>query len=397
MLSRDSSGRIFTKNFMAVALINFLIMLAYYLLFVVTGPYAQERFMASPSTGGLIAGLMVLGSFIGRFLSGYFIGVVGARKALLAGILIYCAGMAMYVPAGSLPVFFIARLVSGIGVGCINTVTGTVIAHILPERRRGLGISYFSLSSIIALALGPFLGLLMQKFTTFQTMFLCCLAGGAISLAVAFFLSLGRELPVTAKAGETSLLNMSNYLDSRVVLFGIFAMVVGTSYGTIQAFMSKFAEEINQVDSASMFFLMYAAAVFVTRPYTGKIFDTQGEHRVFYPALALLTMGLLILSLASSGLMMLLAGLLVGAGFGNILSIGHAVSLKLVPRHRFAQATSTFYVLLDCGVGFGPYVLGFLVPFVGYQGMFFVSTFTALIGIPLYYFLHARRRFVAPE
>lgn len=382
---------------MAVALINILIMLAYYLLFVVTGPYAQERFMASPSTSGLIAGLMVLGSFIGRFLSGYFIGIVGARKALLTGIIIYCGGMAMYVPAGSLLIFFIVRLISGIGVGCINTVTGTVIAHILPEKRRGLGISYFSLSTVTALALGPFLGLLMQGTVSFQTMFLCCLAGGVISLVLALFLALDREIPVTAKVGETSLLNLSNYLDSRVALFGVFVMIVGASYGNVQAFMSGYAKEINQLDSASLFFLMYALAAFFTRPYTGKIFDMHGEHRVLYPALVLLTVGLLTLSLAASGLMVVLAGLLVGTGFGNILSIGQAVSLKLVPRRRFAQATSTFYVLLDCGIGFGPYVFGFLVPAVGYQGMFFVSTFTALASIPLYYFLHARRKFMAPE
>ncbi|MDL2209309.1 MFS transporter [Desulfovibrio sp. OttesenSCG-928-O18] len=397
MVSQGSGEKIFTKNFMAVAVINFLIMLAYYLLFVVTGPYVQERFLASPSTSGLVAGLMVLGSFLGRFLSGYFIGVFGARKSLLTGILIYCAGMAMYVPAGSLLVFFIVRLISGIGIGCINTVTGTVIAHILPEKRRGLGISYFSLSTVIALALGPFLGLLMQNYTTFQVMFLCCLAGGLISLAVALFLSLDKEVPATAKVGETSLLNMNNYLDSRVVLFGIFVMIVGASYGNVQAFMSGYAKEINMVDSASMFFLVYALTVFLTRPYTGKVFDMHGEHRVFYPALVLLTLGLLTLSFATSTFMMIVAGAFVGAGFGNILSIGQAVSLKLVPRHRFAQATSTFYVLLDCGVGFGPYFFGFLVPVVGYQGMFFVSTFTALVGIPLYYFLHARRKFVAPE
>ena len=41
------------------------------------------------------------------------------------------------------------------------------------------------------------------------------------------------------------------------------------------------------------------------------------------------------------------AGLLLGVGFANFQSVGQAVSLSLVSRSRYAQATTTFYIFFD--------------------------------------------------
>ena len=61
---------------------------------------------------------------------------------------------------------------------------------------------------------------------------------------------------------------------------------------------------------------------------------------------------------------------MLGAGFGNFQSAGQAVSLSLVSRSRFAQATTTFYIFFDLGIGLGPYIFGFMVPAAGYGGMY---------------------------
>ncbi len=63
----------FTKDFLAVSGINFIYLLPHYILFVTSVPYAVERFNASASIGGLVAGVMVLGILVGRFFSGRLI------------------------------------------------------------------------------------------------------------------------------------------------------------------------------------------------------------------------------------------------------------------------------------------------------------------------------------
>ena len=392
MLDKPENQTIFNKNFFAAGAINLCIMTSYYLLFVVTSSYAETRFAASPSMAGLVAGLMVVGSFIGRFLCGRFVSLVGCKKVLIAGIIVFTAGMALYFVAFNLPLLILVRLISGIGVGSINTVTGTIIAYVLPDHKRGQGISYFSLSTIMALAFGPYLGMMMIRFTTYETMFTFCVAMGVLSFVCAGFLNFNEEVSAPdPNAKSISNFALSSYLDGRVYAFGIYMAVVGTAYGSTQSFMAKYAAGLDMEAAASYFFLIYAAAVFVSRPYTGKIFDTLGENRVLYPATVLLTTGLAVLGFTSAPWMLLLAGALIGAGFGNILSVGQAVSLKLVPRDRFAHATSTFYVLLDCGLGFGPYFYGFIVPAMGYAGLFKVTAAVVAASIPLYYFMHGRR------
>ena len=87
----------------------------------------------------------------------------------------------------------------------------------------------------------------------------------------------------------------------------------------------------------------------------------------------------------------LAAGLILGMGFGNFQSAGQAVSLSLVSKSRFAQATTTFFIFFDLGIGLGPYLFGFMIPAAGYDGMYQTLAFVVLGAVLLYYVLHGRR------
>ena len=135
---------------------------------------------------------------------------------------------------------------------------------------------------------------------------------------------------------------------------------------------------------------MYAAAALGTRPFSGHILDHYGENVVFYPALLLMALAMALLAVAETSASFLFAAFLLGVGFGNFQSAGQAVSLTLVTRSRFAQATTTFFLFFDLGIGLGPYLFGFLVPVAGYEGMFCGLAVTALVAACLYWFEHGR-------
>lgn len=60
----------------------------------------------------------------------------------------------------TLLVLDLVRLMHGIAYhGLSSTATGTIVANIIPASRRGEGIGYYMLSSTLATAIGPFLGL----------------------------------------------------------------------------------------------------------------------------------------------------------------------------------------------------------------------------------------------
>ena len=72
----------------------------------------------------------------------------------------------------------------------------------------------------------------------------------------------------------------------------------------------------------------------------------KGANYVMYPAFIILTVGMLLLGLAHNSIMLLVAGVLIGLGFGNMQSCTQAIAVKLTTPQRMGLATSTFLSFL---------------------------------------------------
>lgn len=383
---QNALGSIFNRSFNVVAIINLLVMTAYYMIFVTGTLHVREAYGASLSVAGFSSGIMVIGCLAGRFASGSLLSLFGCRVMLLAGLLLYAGSIGGLFLAGSLPLLFLQRLCTGLAVGVTGTATGTIIAYVVPREYHGLGISLFSMSTAIALAAGPFLGIALVHGSGYEAVVRAACLSALICLAV--FFALGTLPPMLKK--HRAMTDLYSYIDPRVVRFSLVALVACLGYGCVQAFLTSFAEERGLSDVASLFFLVYAAAALGTRPFSGHVLDHYGENVVFYPALLIMACSMVLLALSENGTMFLLSGVLLGIGFGNFQSAGQAVSLTLVTRSRFAQATTTFFLFFDLGIGLGPYLFGFLVPSFGYEGMFFALALVAVGAAVLYWFEHGR-------
>lgn len=62
----------------------------------------------------------------------------------------------------------------------------------------------------------------------------------------------------------------------------------------------------------------------------------------------------------------------------------------MVGRERYAQATSTFYIFFDLGIGAAPYLAGFVVPHTGYEGLYGLNGLLVLACILGYLALRAK-------
>ncbi|MFP3359975.1 MFS transporter, partial [Planococcus sp. SIMBA_143] len=93
------------------------------------------------------------------------------------------------------------------------------------------------------------------------------------------------------------------------------------------------------VEAASVFFVVYAVAILVSRPFTGRLMDAKGAKAVMLPAFVLFAAGLFLLSAAGNTMILLLSGVLIGLGFGNMQSVTQAIAVKAVPPERVGLAT----------------------------------------------------------
>lgn len=78
-------AKLWTKDFTIVSGVNFFVTLVFYLLIVIIGVYAVDEFHASTSQAGLVTGIFIVGSLIGRLLIGRFIESIGRRRTLIIG------------------------------------------------------------------------------------------------------------------------------------------------------------------------------------------------------------------------------------------------------------------------------------------------------------------------
>ncbi|MDM5312175.1 MFS transporter [Peribacillus frigoritolerans] len=386
----QSRTRLWTKDFVIVSSINFFITLIFYLLMVTLAIYAVNELDASTSEAGLISGIFIIGTLIGRLFIGRFIDSIGRKKTLFIGLIFFTLTTLLYFVDLGIGYLLVNRLIHGMAMGMASTATGTIVAQIIPPTRKGEGIGYYSMSATLATAIGPFIGLFMAQHTSFQVIFSFCLALGVISLITAFFLYVP-ALKVTAKVTESKGFKLSNFIEPKALPISIITLLLAFCYSSVLSFISFYAIEIDLVNTASFFFVVYAVAVLLSRPFSGPLMDRKGSNFIMYPAFIIFGVGLLLLSMTTNSFTLLAAGFLIGLGFGNMQSSSQAIAVKLTPPHRMGMATSTFFIMLDAGLGFGPYILGFIIPVTGYSTLYVILGVVVILTSVLYYFLHGKK------
>ncbi|MEC0347230.1 MFS transporter [Peribacillus frigoritolerans] len=386
----QSRTRLWTKDFVIVSSINFFITLIFYLLMVTLAIYAVNELDASTSEAGLISGIFIIGTLIGRLFIGRFIDSIGRKKTLFIGLIFFTLTTILYFVDLGIGFLLVNRLIHGMAMGMASTATGTIVAQIIPPTRKGEGIGYYSMSATLATAIGPFIGLYMAQHTSFQVIFSFCLALGIISLITAFLLYVP-ALKVTAKVTESKGFKLSNFIEPKALPISIITLLLAFCYSSVLSFISFYAIEIDLVNTASFFFVVYAVAVLLSRPFSGPLMDRKGSNFIMYPAFIIFGIGLLLLSMTTNSFTLLAAGFLIGLGFGNMQSSSQAIAVKLTPPHRMGMATSTFFIMLDAGLGFGPYILGFIIPLTGYSTLYVILGVLVILTSVLYYFLHGKK------
>lgn len=381
----NSVSKIWTKDFFILSAINFFLTLVYFLLNATITSYALNEFHATTGQSGFIAGIFIIGALLGRLLTGR---LVLSKKILIFGLVFFLATVLLYFFDFGLYFLILNRFLNGISVGIVTTVVGTVVALVIPNSRRGEGISYFAVSTALATGLGPFIGLLLSQNANYTLIFVFSLILGVVSLGISFNLNVPQVIS-QSNSDKKSL--FSNLIDLKTIPIAIIIFVSAFSFSSILSYLNLYAVEIDLVSTASFFFMMYTATVLISRPFTGRIVDKSGPNIIIYPAFILFGLGMTLLSFSGSSMMLLLAGVLVGLGFGNISSISQTVAISQATPQRVGLATATFMIFMDLGNGIGPSVLGLIIPVTGYRGMYQILAVVVFVSLILYYFLHGRK------
>lgn len=381
----ESKDKLFNKGFLSITLINFLVYLVYYLLMVIIAVVAQEKLGATLSQAGLASGIYVIGTLVARLYVGKKLEVLGRKQTLRVGIILYLITTLMYLYMPSIAILYVVRLLNGFFYGTVSTATNAIVTEYIPLSRRGEGINYYGLSTSLAAAIGPFLGMLLLHATSINFIVIMSSIILAFTVIGCFILNVNNMALNSDQRALADSWKINTFIDTKVVFIAAIAFIMGLAYSSVLSFLASYVETIDLVSISSFFFVVYALVITVTRPMAGRIFDRYGENSVMYPSYFFLAVGLFVLSITTSSWELLFSGALIGLGYGTFMSNGQAVSLHLEKDiSRIGVALSTYFVGLDLGIGVGPYLLGALRNFVDFKQMYLMTAALPIICAVLY-------------
>ncbi|MFI2753727.1 MFS transporter [Cellulomonas sp. P22] len=386
--------RLWTRDLVLASLANFFLAFVFYLLMTTMALYAIERFGASDTAGGLASSMFVLGSVIARLFAGNLSDLLGRRRILLIALVVFVVASVSYLPVNSmtdsLGLLLVVRAIHGMAFGVASTAAMAIAQSLIPHSRRAEGTGYFTLSTTLATAIGPALAVVLVHQSGYTALFVAGIVASALGMVTALLLH-APEKPLDAEhRARLRKFHPRDMLHVDVVPVATTMFVLAVCYSGVLTFLDSFADERGMQTGASLFFIAYAVVLFLARLVAGKIQDRRGDNIVVYTAIAAFAVGMLVLGLATSSFVVVVAGAFIGLGWGTLMSALQSVAAGLVPMQRMGVAISTHFFMLDLGIGLGPVALGALLNQLDFDQMYLVLAGVVVLSAVLYHLVHGR-------
>ncbi|MFA6128540.1 MAG: MFS transporter [Bacteroidales bacterium] len=371
---------LFTRNFIHLTLSVFLISTAFYFLMPTLPVYLQEVLHAGKQEVGLIIGTYTLAALLIRPISGFLLDSIGRKWIFLVSVILFSILFFLYPLAITLLPLLILRFLHGLNWGASTTAGFTLVVDFVPAEKRGRGISYFGLSFTIAMSIGPVIGLEVMGQDHFTALFM---VAGAVSLIGILMASL--IYYPDFKRPPNKLFSWKMLISKQSVPVAVNILILAASYGGVLTFITLYAKEKGLNEYTGWFFTIMAIGTALTRVFSGSLFDRYGPTWISVTSILSVSGGLLLLANAPILQFFLLAGFLIGVGFGVVFPTLQTMANNVVAPDRRGAANSTFLTGLDMGIGLGSVLTGALSQPMGFGWSFNAAAILALSG--LLYFL----------
>jgi len=370
-MQQEGNTQIWTKRFISLFLTNISVFFVFYGLVTTLPLYAIGELHQTDKEAGLLLSSFLLSAIIVRPFSGKLLDVFGKKKLLIIAIVGYFLCTILYLFIHPFGLLLGLRFIQGIFFSIITTAAGSLAADIVPASRKGAGLGYFTMSTNLAVVIGPFIGLLLIQYSSFNVLFIvmsiCVLAGGILAVTVNT-----DDLPKPEHQAKLTF-KFNDLFERKALPVAAIASLVAFSYASVLSFLSVYAQQKNLMAVASLFYAVFAAAMLITRPYTGKLYDTKGPQFVIIPGIISFAIGLILLANVSGPALFLISAIFVGFGYGAVTTSLQALAVQSTAHTRSGYATATYFTMFDLGIALGSYILGMVAVQVGYASVYFTG------------------------
>jgi MFS family permease len=389
------SQPLFTTRFFIMFGYTFTVFASVFQLLPVA-PYRMLALGGSTAVAGLFHGFLTFSSALSGPVTGVMSDRVGHRPMLIGVSLVLACFAVSYAFITDYRLLLAVVVVHGVVWSGLLAASGAYMTSVIPEGRRAEGLSYWGLSTVLAIGVAPALGFWVYH----HGWFVLCLELAALNLLMA---GIAWSLPddrhesaptdVDGSSESVEALTIGNFVRShiewRVFKLAVTTALIAFGYGALTSFSALFADDLG-VAPRSLFLSVAALAIVMGRLLVGRALDAIGPRRVLIPCLVVPAVGLLLFALAQGRVTLVLSGLVFGAGFGLMHPAFTSYVLAHVPARRRGAAFGAMLAAFDTGIGMGASLLGFVIHVYGFRVAFLIAALLAALSVPYFRFVERR-------
>lgn len=354
--------------------------------------FINQQLGYSTFIAGAVISMQYITTFVLRGYAGNIVDKKGPKPAViigmigfaLSGILLFAAYLFRDIPALSLGTLIITRLMTGFSEGLIGAspINWSILA--VGDKYTGKAISYNGIASYGALAAGAPLGVILNNSFGLGSIGLLIIVCGIIGFIYA------KSKIALIGSNDVPRQPFLQVLKT-VAPYGICLALGGLGFGTISTFITLYYAYFNWT-GAVLCLSVFSILFIIGRIVFARLMDTHGGLKTAIACLALESVGLLILCLATVPNVALTGAAIAGLGFSLLFPALGVEAVKLVPASNKGAALGGYGLFIDISLGITGPLVGGVASHFGMGYIFAFSTAVVFMGFILAMRILYRRR-----
>ncbi len=390
------TGKIWGRNFILAMSLNGIVLAVFLAQASTVGLFARTLGATNVEIG-VTATVATLSALCFRPIVGWMLDRQGRALTLAIGIVVLALGTFLTNWVQDLTWLYVFSALRGAAFAFTSTACITLATDAIPHTRLSEGFGYYSLAAILASAIGPSAGLAVVKDLGFPVFWLGTGTIVAVSLGLTFLLRSPHDaglFEAKAEAVRNSERNVPVLREKLSLVSGILVpsslnLLAFLAFSALMTFLPLLIVN-RDIPNGGIYFTVQAAGTLLVRLFGSRLGERHGYRPMLLLFLPLMTASYVLIGLASSLPLLLVAAVAYGIGNGVAQPLYTATLIKECPPGQRGKANAFFMAASDIGLSIGAVLLGAVSTATGgFAAVYYTAAAVTLIQIAVVVFSKA--------
>ena len=374
-----------SKNFSLITIANFFLFCNFSSFFLL--PLFIKKLGGNEANIGFIMGSFGVTSLGSIPLVAFLIDKYGRRWFMLIGAIVMFSSSLSYLFVRELSlIFYILRMLQGIGFAFFFTSAGTAVADFIPEMKRGQGLGIFGAFTIASYGLGPTIGEGVIEKLGFSFFFIYT---SSFSLIAILLVYPTKDAPFKRSVDPYGLDFFRLAFSRRYSVPLLSNLILAGGFGSVLNFISVYVRPKGL--DVFYFFLIYAVTITSVRIIGGRVSDVFGRKRVASPSLFVFSLSIAAMIFINSVYKLVLISFLFSLSYGMLYPTLSALMMDKANPDERGKAMGAFNACFGIGTNFLAFAFGVIARDLGFTSMYLISAAFVFLGFLLFTFFEPQR------